>query len=215
MNNVSILILSESLTGQLLDEYFTGSSEYSSKLISLDHFQELEKNQDFSNTILLVDASSAGVIDCLENECGNKDLIPLFRSSALFNAVKNSNEEQLAIKCGFKGIFYFDEVIKNFKREIDYLIDGGIRVNKKLLFDIMHSTKLEEDKTYEEIQSEMLTNRENEILNEVRKGLTNKEIAYQMFISEATVKRHMSNIFEKIGIHDRRKVIKEFIGTKM
>lgn len=48
-----------------------------------------------------------------------------------------------------------------------------------------------------------LTEREAEILAEVAKGLTNKEIALKLFISESTVKSRMRGIFGKIDAHDR------------
>jgi DNA-binding NarL/FixJ family response regulator len=48
-----------------------------------------------------------------------------------------------------------------------------------------------------------LTDREAEILVEVAKGLTNKEIAHKLFISESTVKSRLRGIFGKINAHDR------------
>ena len=48
-----------------------------------------------------------------------------------------------------------------------------------------------------------LTEREAEILVEVAKGLTNKEIAHKLFISESTVKSRLRGIFGKINAHDR------------
>ena len=48
-----------------------------------------------------------------------------------------------------------------------------------------------------------LTDREAEILVEVAKGLTNKQIALKLFISESTVKSRMRVIFDKIEARDR------------
>src|SRR5262249_37010712 len=48
-----------------------------------------------------------------------------------------------------------------------------------------------------------LTEREAEILVEVARGLTNKEIALKLFISESTVKSRLRGIFDKINAHDR------------
>ncbi len=48
-----------------------------------------------------------------------------------------------------------------------------------------------------------LTEREAEILMEVARGLTNKEIAHKLFISESTVKSRLRGIFGKIDAHDR------------
>lgn len=48
-----------------------------------------------------------------------------------------------------------------------------------------------------------LTKREYEVLTLVAEGLNNREIAGQLFISEKTVKNHVSNIFKKINVSDR------------
>jgi DNA-binding NarL/FixJ family response regulator len=50
---------------------------------------------------------------------------------------------------------------------------------------------------------EKLTGREAEILSEIAKGLSNKEIAHKLFISESTVKSRLRNIFIKINARDR------------
>lgn len=48
-----------------------------------------------------------------------------------------------------------------------------------------------------------LSAREKEVLNLVAQGLQNKDIAKQLFLSEKTVKNHVSNIFKKIHVNDR------------
>jgi len=48
-----------------------------------------------------------------------------------------------------------------------------------------------------------LTPREVEIISEINAGHSNKEIALTLSISEETVKRHLSNIFEKLGVASR------------
>jgi len=48
-----------------------------------------------------------------------------------------------------------------------------------------------------------LTGRETEILVEVAKGATNKEIARRLYISESTVKSRLRTVFERVGVHDR------------
>ncbi|GFI02147.1 LuxR C-terminal-related transcriptional regulator [Lachnospiraceae bacterium 64-25] len=49
-----------------------------------------------------------------------------------------------------------------------------------------------------------LTRQEKQIALLVQKGMTNREIAEELCISESTVKKHMSNIFEKLKITSRR-----------
>lgn len=54
-----------------------------------------------------------------------------------------------------------------------------------------------------------LTGREKEICSLMAEGLTNKQIADRLYISEGTVKNYISNIYDKTGIHDRVKLIVE------
>ncbi len=53
------------------------------------------------------------------------------------------------------------------------------------------------------------TKREKEISSLMVEGLTNKQIADRLYISEGTVKNYISNIYDKTGIHDRVKLIVE------
>jgi DNA-binding NarL/FixJ family response regulator len=48
-----------------------------------------------------------------------------------------------------------------------------------------------------------LTSREAEVLELVRKGLANKQIARRLGISERTVKAHLTSVFQRIGVADR------------
>ena len=54
---------------------------------------------------------------------------------------------------------------------------------------------------------EKLTKRECEVLKEMSKGLNNKEIGENLFITECTVKKHVSNIFQKLNIRNRQEAI--------
>lgn len=52
-----------------------------------------------------------------------------------------------------------------------------------------------------------LTAREREVISLIAKGLKNKHIAGRLFISEATVRHHISSIFAKLGVSDRVELI--------
>jgi len=55
----------------------------------------------------------------------------------------------------------------------------------------------------DECKRDRLTRREYEVLILIAEGKNNKEIADDLFISEKTVKNHVSNIFKKIEVNDR------------
>ena len=50
---------------------------------------------------------------------------------------------------------------------------------------------------------EVLTARESEIAVLISDGLSNREIADQLFVSEGTVKNHLTSILEKLNLRDR------------
>ena len=61
----------------------------------------------------------------------------------------------------------------------------------------------EEHPTRSESQEDRLTARELEVLHHIVLGQTNKEIAASLYISEKTVKNHVTNILRKLGLSDR------------
>lgn len=57
------------------------------------------------------------------------------------------------------------------------------------------------------LRDDRISKREHEIVLLLCKGLSNKQIAQQLFISETTVKTHISNILAKLNLHDRMQII--------
>ncbi len=55
----------------------------------------------------------------------------------------------------------------------------------------------------EKLEAFGLTRREVEVARLILKGMSNAEIAAELYISETTVKKHISNIFQKVGIRAR------------
>ncbi|MFE7511671.1 DNA-binding response regulator [Streptomyces sp. NPDC057540] len=60
---------------------------------------------------------------------------------------------------------------------------------------------------------EDLTPREREVLALIGQGLPNRAIAERLFVSEATVKTHINNLFAKAGIRDRAEAVRRAIAA--
>jgi DNA-binding NarL/FixJ family response regulator len=82
-------------------------------------------------------------------------------------------------------------------------------------------TRLEEERKHgaanilQHGRDERLTMRELEVLQLIAKGLSNQEIAQQLFLSEKTVKNHLTNIFRKIDVADRTQAVLFAIKNKI
>jgi len=72
-------------------------------------------------------------------------------------------------------------------------------------------TKIEEkvDKQIETEKSKLeeLSNRENEVLELLAQGMSNRDIAEELYISEKTVKNHVSSILRKFSVNDRTQAV--------
>jgi NarL family two-component system response regulator LiaR len=66
-----------------------------------------------------------------------------------------------------------------------------------------------------QIQGEQLTERERDVLKAMVDGLNNREIADRLTVSLGTVKFHVSNIFQKLGIDSRVEAVKMAIEQKL
>lgn len=105
-----------------------------------------------------------------------------------------------AIELGINGYILKDADSIELKKAINLIIDGENYIEPSLIPDMeKRLTKRESDS--DKIQA--LTKREIEILKLLSKGLINRDIANELFISERTVKNHISNIFKKIDVNDR------------
>ncbi|HET7398910.1 MAG TPA: response regulator transcription factor, partial [Intrasporangium sp.] len=60
-----------------------------------------------------------------------------------------------------------------------------------------------------------LTERELEVLRLVAKGMNNRDIAKDLYISENTVKNHVRNILEKLQLHSRMEAVMYAVKEKL
>lgn len=77
------------------------------------------------------------------------------------------------------------------------VIDSSITTKLLMEFNRLAGSKAEKDKVEE------LSDREIQVLKLIAKGHTNKQIGQELFISEKTVKNHITNIFRKLKVEDR------------
>lgn len=95
----------------------------------------------------------------------------------------------------------------------DAILDGiKVALSGKVVMDtviseaLLTNTSVEKEESFD-AEKWGLTNREVELIAQVAKGLSNKEIAQTLFLSEGTVKNNISTILSKLELRDRTQLV--------
>ncbi len=130
-----------------------------------------------------------------------------------------SEEENIlnAAKGGGRGYLLKGVDFPTLLQAIKTVHKGGLWIDKELpaaeVFEEIANAQMHtsvETSTNEAVST--LTKRELEILRLVAEGLTNEEIGKKIFISEKTVKTHLTNIFDKLKVNNRFKAALLIMG---
>jgi DNA-binding NarL/FixJ family response regulator len=122
-----------------------------------------------------------------------------------------------AIKAGAMGYLLKEISIEEVASAIRAVHGGQSLISpsmaSKLLTEFASMIKKTDDR--QQLPTPRLTDREMEVLKLVAKGLNNRDIAKQLFISENTVKNHIRNILEKLQLHSRMEAVVYAVREKL
>lgn len=108
-----------------------------------------------------------------------------------------------AVEAGAAGYYLKDSDPDELVLAIRKIFDGENQFHSKVTTQLISAlSNKKEEKPEDEIHNK-LTKREIEVLQEITRGKSNKEIAASLFITEKTVKTHVSNILAKVQLQDR------------
>ncbi|OUB62162.1 response regulator [Bacillus thuringiensis] len=109
-----------------------------------------------------------------------------------------------ALRAGASGYILKDVEPDQLVEAIRSAYKGNIQLHPDIANALLSQTLPVEEKEEESsIQVDVLTARENEVLQLLAKGMSNKEIASVLVITEKTVKAHVSSILSKLNLSDR------------
>jgi DNA-binding NarL/FixJ family response regulator len=111
----------------------------------------------------------------------------------------DSNDLKLMITDGLGGLLSQNSDSDALKKAIKKINEGELWFDRQTLRQVLSGSTEENLKVH-------LTRKETQILECICKGLTNKEIAKKMYISEQTVKSHCNHLFKKFGVSSRLKL---------
>jgi two-component system NarL family response regulator len=114
-----------------------------------------------------------------------------------------------SLKAGAKGYLSKDSSVSDLTKAIKAVHQGQLWIERKLMSTFFNHEAIADSKGRNPHgrTKEGLTLREREVLSHLATGCTNKEIAQDLFISEKTVKTHLSSIFRKLKFTRRLEAI--------
>lgn len=126
-----------------------------------------------------------------------------------------STQESLfsAIKAGATGYVLKERDDVEVKLSIRSILRGGAPVDPFIAQEILRKQisaaviLAVADQKIIDADMELLTSRETEILNLVAQGMSNREIAEQLFVSKYTVESHIKHIYRKLSVSKRTKAV--------
>ena len=125
-----------------------------------------------------------------------------------------STQESLfsAIKAGATGYVLKERDDAEVKLSIRSILRGGAPIDPFIAQEILKQisaavTPAVADQKIIDTDMEPLTGRETEILNLVAQGMSNREIAEQLFVSKYTVESHIKHIYRKLSVSKRTKAV--------
>ena len=123
---------------------------------------------------------------------------------AILTDSKNEQELFSAIESGATGYLQKDAKVDDLVNSIDLIGKGEVVVSPPLAKKLVG--KFTSMRQKEAGKPNGLTDREVEIVRSLPKGLTNKEMAERLFVTENTVKVHIKNILEKLQLRNRQQL---------
>ena len=126
----------------------------------------------------------------------------------VLTASEDKNEFVQAMKLGCSGIVLKQTAPDLIVKSIRKVYGGEIWLDSHTTAAVMRQfaapgEMMASGSTGKSRERSPLSTREREIVQLVAQGFKNKEMAEKMFISEQTVKNHLHNIFDKLGVSDR------------
>ena len=164
----------------------------------------VEKLPALQADIVIMDINLPGMsgIDCIRNikeKCPSTQFM-------MFTVYENDEKVLQALQVGATGYLLKRTEPERILECIKELHQGGSPMSssiaRKVLNIFLHEKKI--------TKKEILTKRENEVLELLANGLLYKEIADRLFIGLGTVRQHIHNIYEKLHVSNRTEAVNKY-----
>jgi two-component system nitrate/nitrite response regulator NarL len=120
----------------------------------------------------------------------------------VLTAAEDDRDVVRAMRLGARGVVLKQSASDLLLKSIRKVADGEIWLDNRMTAEVIDAFK-KSSESGQRREKPLLSDREKEIVQLVAQGFRNREIGEKLFISEQTVKNHLHNIFDKLGVSDR------------
>jgi DNA-binding NarL/FixJ family response regulator len=172
-----------------------------------DGEEAITKAEEMAPDVVLMDVRMPRV-NGIEAARRIREVLP---STRILMLTVSDEEDDLyeAIKAGANGYLLKEISVEEVASAIHSVVQGQSLISpsmaSKLLSEFNALARQAAER--EQLPAPVLTARELEVLKLVARGMSNREVADQLYISENTVKNHVRNILEKLHLHSRMEAV--------
>jgi len=120
-------------------------------------------------------------------------------------------ESSYALQMGASGIFLKHNSPGNLAKAIRMVAGGEMWVDQRVIHAMADGVRFGEEQSIRQF----LTEREQEVLRGIFEGLSNKEIAAQLGVSESAVKATLQQLFQKTRVRTRSQLVRIALETSL
>jgi two-component system nitrate/nitrite response regulator NarL len=145
------------------------------------------------------------------------DFLPQLRSSAtasrvlVLTGMLDQKTHDRAMQVGAMGVVLKDNGADTLIKAIERVHAGEVWLDRSALgrffSERLHTGRENEKGSPEAANIKSLSDREREVVTLIGVGLKNKQIAERLFISETTVRHHLTSVFSKLDVSDRLELV--------
>jgi DNA-binding NarL/FixJ family response regulator len=182
-----------------------------------DGAEAIGKASEFVPDVVLMDVKmprGSGIDACRTI----KAVVP---SAKIIILTMSDEEEDLfeAIRAGASGYLLKDIPLDDLADAVRSVHGGQSLISPsmagKLLTEFATLARRDAEEPPQQVPAPKLTDREMQVLKLVARGMNNRDIAKELFISDNTVKNHVRNILEKLQIHSRMEAVMVAVREKI
>ena len=162
------------------------------QLSSLGELEALAKQPDLAFNLFLVDFHMPGMsVDALAKLVSHYPQIPI----AVISGTAQRTDVRAMLQVGARGFIPKTATGEQLAHALQLLLSGGTSVPADMILD----DGVQDPSGWQGL----LTQREQDVLRGVARGLSNKEIGRELNLAEVTIKLHLRGVFRKMGARSR------------